>query len=178
MRAISSAISEYRIPGAGFCQNLLVLFPRQQAAFVEGFDADGRLAGFREIVLNLLDYCLLGSRKVVGISETEAYLVAFLKQWIVYELEIAVGYGEFKDIQLLLVVGKNEGGDLLGDVFRERFALDFNQKDGLEIVLDHENSGGCSELPTGMGAEMSREDVFLGKTMKDAINAREKNYDF
>ena len=120
----------------GFLPDLLVFLSGQLEAFVVGFDTDGGVAVFWEVVIDILDDRLLAGREITHITEPGNDLVAFLEQRIVDELQVAVGHRQFEDIQLLLVVCEDERGDLLGDVLREVLPLDLNQKcrpEGIQI---------------------------------------------
>ena len=123
--------------GSGFLPDFLVLLAREFEALVVGLDADGRIAVFREVVIDVLDDRLLARREVPHVAEAGNDLVAFLEQRIVDELQVAVGHRQLEDIQLLLVVGEDERSDLLGDVLREVLPLDLNQKCRLEGIKIH-----------------------------------------
>ena len=123
--------------GRGLLPDLLVFLPGQLEAFVVGFDADGRVAVLREVVVDVLDDRLLARREVADVSEAGDDLVAFLEQGIVDELEVSVGDRQLQDVEFLFVVFEDERSDLLGDVRREGLPLDLDHKSRFECVDVH-----------------------------------------
>ncbi|SPD74386.1 hypothetical protein PITCH_A230072 [uncultured Desulfobacterium sp.] len=123
--------------GRGLLPDLLVLLPGQLETFVVGLDANGRVAVFREVVVDVLDDGFFPRREVADISETGDDLVAFLEQGIVDELEVPVGDRQLQDVEFLFVVFEDERGDLLRDVRREGLPLDLDQKGRFEGVDIH-----------------------------------------
>ena len=74
-------LGDFRIEdaGSGFLPDLLVFLAREFEALVVGLDADGRVAVFRKIVIDVFDDRLLTRREVPHVAEAGHDLIAFLE---------------------------------------------------------------------------------------------------
>ncbi len=94
--------------GSGFLPDLLIFLSGKFEALVIRLNANGRIAIFRKIVINIFDDSLFAWREIPHIAEPGNNLVAFLKEWIIDKLQVAVGDGQLKNIQFLFIVGKGK----------------------------------------------------------------------